>query len=63
MLHALVAFAIFAAIITITPGLDTMLVIRTAAVSGRGGAVSGRTEPAGDLGDLGGSVLGHRTAA
>ncbi len=40
MLHALVAFAIFAAIITITPGLDTMLVIRTAAVSGRGGAVS-----------------------
>jgi len=29
------AFALFAAVITITPGLDTMLVIRTTAVSGR----------------------------
>src|SRR2546421_546770 len=35
MLHALLAFAVFAAIVTITPGLDTMLVVRTAAVSGR----------------------------
>src|SRR2546421_6968525 len=35
MLHALLAFAVFAAIVTITPGLDTMLVVRTAAVQGR----------------------------
>ena len=38
MLHALLAFAVFAAIVTITPGLDTMLVVRTAAVSGRAAA-------------------------
>jgi threonine/homoserine/homoserine lactone efflux protein len=35
MLHALLAFAVFAAIVTVIPGLDTMLVVRTAAVSGR----------------------------
>ena len=35
MLRALLAFAAFAAVVTITPGLDTMLVVRTAAVSGR----------------------------
>jgi hypothetical protein len=29
------AFAVFAAILTITPGLDTFLVLRTTAVSGR----------------------------
>jgi threonine/homoserine/homoserine lactone efflux protein len=34
-LHALLAFAAFAAVVTVTPGLDTMLVVRTAAVSGR----------------------------
>jgi threonine/homoserine/homoserine lactone efflux protein len=38
MLHALIAFALFAAIVTITPGLDTMLVVRTATVHGRGPA-------------------------
>jgi threonine/homoserine/homoserine lactone efflux protein len=32
--HALVAFAIAAALLTITPGLDTALVLRTAAVEG-----------------------------
>ena len=31
----LVAFAIFAAVLTVTPGLDTMLVLRTAALTGR----------------------------
>jgi threonine/homoserine/homoserine lactone efflux protein len=35
MISALLAFAAFAAVVTITPGLDTMLVVRTAAVSGR----------------------------
>ena len=35
MLHALLAFAVFAAIVTVIPGLDTMLVVRTAAISGR----------------------------
>src|SRR6266480_4685811 len=35
MIGALLAFAVFAAVVTITPGLDTMLVVRTAAVSGR----------------------------
>src|SRR2546430_3554312 len=35
MLNSLLAFAAFAAIVTITPGLDAMLVIRTAAISGR----------------------------
>jgi len=38
VLNSLLAFAAFAAIVTITPGLDTMLVIRTAAVSGRAAA-------------------------
>jgi len=40
MLRALLAFAAFAAIVTITPGLDTMLVVRTAAVSGRRAALA-----------------------
>jgi len=31
----LLAFAVFAAVVTVTPGLDTMLVLRAAAVSGR----------------------------
>lgn len=35
MIHAFLAFAVFAAVVTVTPGLDTMLVIRTAAVTGR----------------------------
>ena len=35
MLHALLAFAAFAAVVTVTPGLDTMLVVRTTALSGR----------------------------
>jgi threonine/homoserine/homoserine lactone efflux protein len=35
VVHALVAFGLFAAVVTITPGLDTMLVVRTAAASGR----------------------------
>jgi RhtB (resistance to homoserine/threonine) family protein len=32
---SLAAFAVFAAVLTVTPGLDTMLVLRTAAVVGR----------------------------
>jgi threonine/homoserine/homoserine lactone efflux protein len=37
---ALLAFAAFAAVVTVTPGLDTMLVVRTAAVSGRRAALA-----------------------
>src|SRR5262245_3245275 len=33
--QAVLAFAAFAAVLTITPGLDTLLVLRTAAVGGR----------------------------
>jgi threonine/homoserine/homoserine lactone efflux protein len=33
--HQIWAFAIFAAILTVTPGLDTMLVLRTTAAAGR----------------------------
>jgi threonine/homoserine/homoserine lactone efflux protein len=33
--HALIAFALAAGLLTITPGLDTALVLRTAAVEGR----------------------------
>ena len=35
MVESLAAFAVFAAVLTVTPGLDTMLVLRTAAVTGR----------------------------
>jgi threonine/homoserine/homoserine lactone efflux protein len=42
MLAALLAFAGVAAIINITPGLDTMLVLRTSVAGGRAtGLVSG----------------------
>lgn len=43
-MSGLATFALFAAVLTITPGLDTLLVLRTTAVSGRGaglGAVVG----------------------
>ncbi len=36
----MLAFALFAAVVTITPGVDTMLVLRTAAVSGRRAGLS-----------------------
>jgi RhtB (resistance to homoserine/threonine) family protein len=35
MSNPVLAFAVFAAILTVTPGLDTMLVLRTTAVAGR----------------------------
>jgi len=35
VLESFAAFAVFAAVLTITPGLDTVLVLRTTAVSGR----------------------------
>jgi threonine/homoserine/homoserine lactone efflux protein len=35
VVHPFLAFAVFAAVVTVTPGADTMLVVRTAAVSGR----------------------------
>jgi len=38
VLTAILSFAAFAALVTITPGLDTMVVVRTAAISGRGAA-------------------------
>ena len=37
--HALLAFSIAAGLLTITPGLDTALVMRTAAVEGKGRAI------------------------
>jgi threonine/homoserine/homoserine lactone efflux protein len=37
------AFAVFAAILAITPGLDTMLVLRTTAVSGRAAGIAAVT--------------------
>jgi RhtB (resistance to homoserine/threonine) family protein len=40
MVHALIVFAAFAAVLTITPGLDTMLVLRTAALTGRRAALA-----------------------
>ena len=41
MIEAMLAFAVFAGLITITPGLDTMLVLRTTAVGGaRAGAAA-----------------------
>jgi threonine/homoserine/homoserine lactone efflux protein len=33
--HSFLAFAVFAAVVTITPGADTLLIIRTAAIFGR----------------------------
>jgi RhtB (resistance to homoserine/threonine) family protein len=35
VLASILSFAVFAALLTITPGLDTMFVVRTAATSGR----------------------------
>lgn len=40
MLDELAAFAVLAAVVTVTPGLDTMLVLRTAAVHGRRAALA-----------------------
>lgn len=40
MLQELLAFAVLAAVVTVTPGLDTMLVLRTAAVDGRRSALA-----------------------
>jgi threonine/homoserine/homoserine lactone efflux protein len=40
MLHAILVFAAFAAVLTVTPGLDTMLVLRTAALTGRRAALA-----------------------
>lgn len=33
--HALIAFLVASSLLTITPGLDTMLVLRTAAIGGQ----------------------------
>lgn len=40
MVAAVLAFAVFAAVVTITPGLDTMLVLRTTTVFGRGSGLA-----------------------
>ena len=40
MSGSVAAFAIFAAVLTITPGLDTFLVLRTTAVSGRAAGIA-----------------------
>jgi len=40
MVHAILVFAAFAAVLTVTPGLDTMLVLRTAALTGRRAALA-----------------------
>lgn len=40
MLHSLLAFALVAAVVTVTPGVDSLLVLRTAAVSGRKAALA-----------------------
>lgn len=38
-MHALIAFALAATLLTLTPGLDTALVLRTAAAEGRSSAI------------------------
>lgn len=43
MLTAVLAFAVLAAVVTVTPGLDTMLVLRTTAVSGRASGLAAVT--------------------
>jgi RhtB (resistance to homoserine/threonine) family protein len=40
VLHSLLAFALVAAVVTVTPGVDSLLVLRTAAVSGRRAALA-----------------------
>ncbi|WP_344127442.1 LysE family translocator [Luedemannella flava] len=40
MIEPMLAFALVAAVVTVTPGLDTVLVLRTAAVSGRRAALA-----------------------
>ena len=40
MMEPMLAFALVAAVVTVTPGLDTVLVLRTAAVSGRRAALA-----------------------
>ncbi|HEY2950168.1 MAG TPA: LysE family translocator [Micromonosporaceae bacterium] len=40
MVESLISFAAVAAVVTVTPGLDTVLVLRTAAISGRGAALA-----------------------
>jgi threonine/homoserine/homoserine lactone efflux protein len=42
-MSGIAAFAVFAAVLTITPGLDTMLVLRTTAVSGRAAGIAAVT--------------------
>jgi threonine/homoserine/homoserine lactone efflux protein len=41
--NGIAAFAVFAAVLAITPGLDTMLVLRTTAVSGRAAGLAAVT--------------------
>ena len=42
-MNGVAAFAVFAAVLAITPGLDTMLVLRTTAVSGRAAGLAAVT--------------------